>query len=157
MRKNKPQKTPREVNEKTSAKSQLELQEKLYVISKSAIAQVQIALMKLSVVKCVHCTSSHCQCTRPHFSHTKCGAHMKRALHLFPLPVHKASFFSHQMQWWSYEESLSTCLASCFQNLQQAFGFKAFQSRHGFDSSPIWKTMLITNTITTTTTTSARE
>jgi hypothetical protein len=74
----------------------------------------------------VHCTGSHCQCTRPHFSRTKCGAHMKSALlHWFPLPVHKVAFFSHQMQW-SYEESLSTCLASCFQNLQQAFQFQSF-------------------------------
>jgi hypothetical protein len=121
------------VDEKTrSAKSQLELQEKLRLTSKSVIA--------LMSPNCTHEVECRPVC----------------ALHWFTLPVHQATFFSHQMQWWSYEESLSTCLASCFQNLQQAFSFKAFQSCHGFDTSPIWKTMLITNTITTITT-SARE
>lgn len=81
--------------------------------------------MKSSVIQRVHCTGSHCQCTRPHFSHTKCGGHMKSALHWFPLQVHNATFSSHQMQW-SYEESLSTCLASCFRTCSRLSVSKLF-------------------------------
>jgi hypothetical protein len=33
--------------------------------------------MQWSYMKSAHCTSSRCQCTRPHFSHTKCSGHMK--------------------------------------------------------------------------------
>lgn len=44
-----------------------------------ASAQDHIFLTPNAVVMWrVHCTGSRCQCTRPHFSHTKCsGAHMK--------------------------------------------------------------------------------